>query len=137
MQDWQVEYELVDRKLSPKDVMRRSANFKNLRWNRDPIDRQVLIFGVSRTVPANERSELARCAAGSFSVPSKNIFDLTNHVRVAVTRILGKDVTGYKEMVIRDNGRVKLLTGITQSGAVTQNFTLALASLVLSEWSLI
>ena len=51
MQDWTTEYELVDKSLNSRDVVRRTASFRNLRWNRDALERQVLIFGVSRTVP--------------------------------------------------------------------------------------
>ncbi|MGY4478660.1 AAA family ATPase [Bradyrhizobium sp. USDA 3364] len=68
MQDWSIEYELVDQKFS-KDHIRRTASFKSLKWNRDAMDRQVLVFGVSRTVPASERKELLSCTSRKFSVP--------------------------------------------------------------------
>ena len=58
MQNWEIAYELIDRTLSKKDVIHRTASFKNLKWNRDALSRKVMLFGVARTVPANERTEL-------------------------------------------------------------------------------
>src|SRR5690554_1778191 len=50
MGNWEIQYELIDRSKVPNDSIRRTANYKRLRWNRDPLERQVLDFGVSRTV---------------------------------------------------------------------------------------
>lgn len=122
MQDWSIEYELVDKKLSAKDTIRRTASFKNRKWNRDSIDRNVIVFGVSRTVPANERRELVRCGSGSFSVPDKNITDFSDVVRTSVARILDKDVTGFKELRISSSGSVTLLTGMTKGGTGYSEF---------------
>jgi predicted ATPase len=116
MLDWSIEYEIVDRGVSKKDSIRRTANFKNLRWNRDPLDREVLIFGVSRTVPANERSELLRCASGKFTVPEGQVEALSETVSKAVSRILGKDVTGFRRLKVDPSGRVVFLTGRTKTG---------------------
>lgn len=116
MQDWSIEYELVDRSINPKDSFRRTATFKNARWNRDAPERHVRIFGVSRTVPANERSELLRCASGSFSVPEHQIVEFSNVLQTAVSRILGKDVKGFRELKIQASGEVTLLTGMTTAG---------------------
>lgn len=116
MQDWSIEYEIVDRELSKKDSIRRTASFRNFRWNRDPLDREVLMFGVARTVPANERNELLRCASSSFTVPDSRIEEFTSTVRDAVSRILGKDVSGFKKLRVDENGRVVLLTGKTKLG---------------------
>jgi hypothetical protein len=115
MQDWSIEYELIDRSVSKKDAVRRTANFKNLRWKRDPLDRQVLIFGVARTVPANERAELAKCASTRFSVPAEQVENLSATVCEAVSRILGKDIKGFQRLTIDKGGRF-LLTGKTKGG---------------------
>src|SRR5262245_54640445 len=116
MQDWSIEYEIVDRELNRKDLIRRTASFRNLKWNRDPPERPVLLFGVSRTVPANERSELLQCASGTFTVPADHEEDLPQTLREAVSRILGKDVTGFKRLRIDASGQVVLLTGKTATG---------------------
>lgn len=116
MQDWVIEYEIIDRTLNRKDVVRRTASFRNFRWNRDAPDRSVLLFGVNRTVPANERSELTRCMSGSFEVPSERIEEISNSVCSAVAAILGKDISGFKRMLVDKEGRTVLLTGKTKDG---------------------
>jgi len=122
MLDWSIEYEMIDRELSKKDLIRRTASFRNLRWNRDPLDRKVLVFGVSRTVPANERTEFLRCASSRFTVPEEQIEELSTTVRNAVSRILGKDVTGFKRLRINNDGRVVFLTGKTKKGVGYSEF---------------
>lgn len=122
MQDWSIEYEIVDRAISSRDVIRRTASFRNLRWNRDPLDRNVLLFGVSRTVPANERTELLRCASSTFAVPEDHVEELPSEVCARISRILGKDVAGFKRLRIDAGGRVVLLTGKTKSGAGYSEF---------------
>jgi predicted ATPase len=116
MQDWSIEYELIDKGLNPKDTIRRTASFKNLKWNRGAIERKVLVFGVSRTVPANERRELLLCASRNFSVPEKNIKHFSDVLGDAVARILSKDVKGFRELRIGQSGNVTLLTGVTGKG---------------------
>ena len=123
MQDWVIEYELIDRILSPKDaLLRRTASFRNARWNRDGADRQVLVFDVSRTVPANERSELRRCASGSFEVPANAVKTFSLDLQQAIARILNKDVSGFRQLSVDRLGRVTLLTGATRSGTSYSEF---------------
>jgi predicted ATPase len=121
MQDWSIEYDLVDRNLNPKDVVRRTASFRNQRWKRDALDRASLVFGVARTVPVNERTELLRCTSSNFEVAEDRIEELSETVKNAVSRILGKDVTGFRRLKIDDAGRV-LLTGKTSSGSGYSEF---------------
>ncbi|MBW8074538.1 MULTISPECIES: AAA family ATPase [Metallibacterium] len=122
MQDWSIEYEIIDRDLNKKDAVRRTASFRNQRWNRDAPDRRVLVFGVSRTVPANERPELVRCASNSFKVPEADVQELTEPVRQAVSRILGKNVTGFSRLRVDAKGRVTLLAGRTKDGKSYSEF---------------
>jgi predicted ATPase len=116
MQDWAIEYELIDKEANKKDAIRRTASFRNRRWNREALDRDVLLFGVSRTVPVNERPELIRCASSSFSVPDGQTTDFTEPVKIAVSRILGKDIAGFKQLLVDSRGEVTLLTGQTKTG---------------------
>ena len=122
MQDWSIEYEIIDRKMSPKDTVRRTASFRNARWNRDAVERSVLIFDVSRTVPANERSELLRCASSSFKVPDDAVRAFDPELQRAIARILGKDVSGFRQLNIDATGRVTLLTGATSAGTSYSEF---------------
>lgn len=116
MQDWSIEYEIVDRDISPRNSLQRTASFKSLKWNRDALNRQALLFGVSRTVPASERKELLRCTSRKFSVPDARVTPFSADINASVSRILGKDVSGFKEMKIQHGGNVTLLTGQTSSG---------------------
>ena len=122
MQDWVIEYEIIDKKLSPRDSLRRTASFRNARWNRDAVERPVLTFNVSRTVPANERSELLRCASNSFKVPAEAISEFSLEIQRSIGRILGKDISRFRQMYIDSAGRVTLLTGSTANGTSYSEF---------------
>lgn len=122
MQDWSIEYEIIDRALNTKDSVRRTASFKNARWNREAPERPVLLFGVSRTVPANEKSEMRWMATGRFAVPNANIEILSASVGEAVSRILGKDVTQYRTLRRDSKGNIHLLAGTTKGGTEFSEF---------------
>ena len=113
MQNWSLEYELIDKKVNAKSSFTRTSSFKNLRWSRDSIAREVAIFGVSRTVPANERGEMRQCASNNFSRPAKNISVIEDAVAIATEKILGKDVTAYTSIKVDSSGKITLLTGKT------------------------
>lgn len=122
MQDWSIEYEIIDRSSNPKDSIRRTASFKNHRWNRDAPERHVLIFGVSRTVPANERSDMAHMARRQFKIPDGNIRALEAAAGASISRILGKDVREYTTMHSSAAGAISLLGGQTNKGAKYTEF---------------
>lgn len=113
MQDWRFDYELLDRSIRKDDVVRRSANFRHYKWSREGLDRDVHIFGVSRTVPASERKEMRRCVSGRFEVASENITRLDQRVAIAVAKILDKDVSRFSLIKVDKTGRVTLLAGQT------------------------
>ena len=122
MQNWSIEYEVIDRQENKKDVIRRTATFSNLRWKRDALTRPVLLFGVSRTVPAIERKELSRCVSSRFTVPSARIEELAASISKAVSQILARDVTGFKRIKVDAAGRVTMLTGKTTAGTEYSEF---------------
>jgi predicted ATPase len=116
MQNWEIEYEIIDRDVNSKDVIHRTASFKSLRWKREAMNRQTMVFGVNRTVPANERAELLRCATSRFTVPNDRIDDIPNEVAKAVAKVLGKDISGFRRLKIDSNNRYIFLTGKTKDG---------------------
>lgn len=116
MQNWRINYDLIDKNINQRDVINRTSKFTNLKWSREHISRNVAIFGVSRTVPAGERPEFSRCASNKFSVPSNRIFLLEDAVISASEKILGKDLAGYSRITVDNNGKVTLLTGRTDVG---------------------
>lgn len=122
MQDWSIEYEIVDRDILARNSIQRTASFKSLKWNRDAMNRQALLFGVSRTVPASERKELLSCTSRKFSVPEAQVTPFSSDINEAVSRILGKDVSGFKEIKVDIGGNVTLLTGQTMAGVGYSEF---------------
>jgi predicted ATPase len=122
MQDWSIEYEIVDRDISARGSVQRTASFKSLKWNRDALGRQAILFGVSRTVPASERKELLSCTSRKFAVPESRVTPFSEEINDAVSRILGKDVSGFKQLQVHANGQVTLLTGKTSSGVGYSEF---------------
>lgn len=122
MQDWKIQYELVDRDVKPRDPVQRTATFRSFRWYRDALSREVSIFGISRTVPANERTEMKKCASNRFSVAPDRIETIGTAVATAVGQILGKDISQYSRVKVDKKGRVSLLTGQTANGVGYSEF---------------
>lgn len=116
MANWAIEYELVDKHIRTNDTLQRTASFKRERWRRDALDRETLVFGVARTVPASERVELQRCVSNNFEVPRDRIAVLPQTAVEAIRRVLGKDVSKFSEMAVDEKGRVSLLAGVTREG---------------------
>ena len=116
MQDWKIEHTLLDQTIRRGSPIQRTASFRSLKWYRDSLERQVSVFGVSRTVPASERQELSRCASNRFTVRPEQILPLSVGVSRAVEKILGYDVSGYSDIRFDPRGRVSLLSGRTSTG---------------------
>lgn len=111
MQDWKMEYELIDKTIRPRDVVTRVASYRQSRWNRQALKRDCVLFGVARTVPATERKELRRCASPSFTYAPERIEKLADNVKTSVQRILGKDVSQFSLAKVDTKGAVTLLSG--------------------------
>lgn len=116
MLNWKIEYEAVDQQARANDTVRRTAKYHNLKWARNTLEREVLVFGVSRTVPAAERKELRRCVSNKFEVDEDRIDDLSEAVSTSVASILDKDVSGYKHIRVDERGLVTLLSGVNEAG---------------------
>jgi predicted ATPase len=114
MKDWSVEYQLIDRDLNPRLPVPRTASFKQAKWNRTAVEREVLIFGVERTVPATERRELVKAVGSKFAAARE--IALTDAVATNISKILGKPIEGYNKLFVDAAGRVSLFAGQTQAG---------------------
>ncbi|GAB2806273.1 hypothetical protein GCM10027176_09070 [Actinoallomurus bryophytorum] len=114
MKDWSVEYELIDRDINARISVSRVASFKQAKWNRTAVDRQVLIFGVERTVPATERRDLVKAAGGTFVAAAE--VALSPEVSAHVAKILGRPIEGYNRLSVDKAGRVTLFAGSTPRG---------------------
>ncbi|MFF8263496.1 ATP-dependent endonuclease [Streptomyces virginiae] len=93
MKNWRVEYEILDKREQSSTTISRTASYLKAKWNRDAVERDVLVFGVSRTIPASERKELSKFIGGTFEGFSEE--QLTAPVIEAVESILGKDAANY------------------------------------------
>jgi ABC-type multidrug transport system ATPase subunit len=113
MQNWSIEYEIIDRSLSGSQPLRRTASFRRAKWNRDAPSRTTHVFGVHRTVPANERVELQRCISNRFTVSDDRISLVDEAVAREIGHILGKDVRGFSIIPVGPKDKFSLLAGIT------------------------
>jgi predicted ATPase len=103
MSDWSIGYEIVQKNKSPSQLISRSARFKRSKWVRDDlIERDVLYFGIQRTVPAGERREFKKFATVNYKFSgSRN--ELASAIQEQVARVLGKDVSRFQQAAISDS----------------------------------
>jgi len=122
MLNWKIEYEAIDKSIKTNDTIRRTAKYHNLKWARSTLDREVLVFGVSRTVPAAERKELRKCVSNYFEVDEDKVLSFPGEVARSVSAILDKDVSEYKNIQVDDKGNVTLLSGVNSVGETFSEF---------------
>jgi predicted ATPase len=114
MVKWSIEHLVIDKGLDARLQIRRSVNFPTSKWNRNPFDRDVLVFGVNRTVPATERPELRKAQGGAFTASSEAV--LPGLVASEAEKILGKSIAGYSELEVTASGRATLYAATDPSG---------------------
>ncbi len=123
MQHWKIEYRIGDKGVNPRNEISRTAIFSNYKWTRDGLlSRNTLIFGVSRTVPATERTELKVFANSKFEMPNENIVKLEETICEKVGRILDKDISEFSRVESTSNTRLNMLTGMTNDGGSYTEF---------------
>jgi AAA domain, putative AbiEii toxin, Type IV TA system len=122
MQDWELNYELIDKSMSPRETLKRTANYKRFKWNRNPLSRSVLVFGVSRTVPPIEKSSFSKYASNSLTFKPEQIVQLPADVAQYIGRILGKDVSNFNSVKVSASGDINLLAGNTAGGVQYSEF---------------
>ncbi|WP_309138679.1 AAA family ATPase [Nocardia cyriacigeorgica] len=120
MQNWSIEYELIDRSLNARLPVTRTASFKRLKWNRNAVERDVRLFGVDRTLPATERQNLRKATAGSFLAVKEE--HLPAEVTAQAEKILGKPITGYQQLYLDAEDRVSMFAGVTRRGEPYSEF---------------
>jgi predicted ATPase len=117
MQNWSVEYDVIDRELARSNPQR-TASFRRAKWNRTALTREVRIFGVARTVPATERRDLAKAVGSGFTAKSETQLDPA--VVTAAERVLGKPMTGYASLGVDSAGKVTLYAASTARGTYSE-----------------
>jgi len=114
MANWGVSFELIEKSKNLTQLIPKSARFKNKKWARDEvIERSVIYFGITRTVPAGERTEFKKIATPSYRHLGKRIA-ISEEIIEHVAKILGKDISLFevaslasgKEFYIGGDGKV-------------------------------
>ncbi len=96
MAGWRIEYELVDKRQNPRQLVKRSSNFRQAKWVRgDVADRNVLFFGIERTVPAGEKTKYKQLMRSTY-VHRPPLEALDPMVATQVEHILGRSVADYR-----------------------------------------
>ncbi|CAA7626026.1 conserved hypothetical protein [Candidatus Terasakiella magnetica] len=89
MSGWRVEYEIVDKKINARQLTKRSSNFRQAKWVRgEVVDRDVLFFGIERTVPAGEKARYKKLMRSTY-VHRPPLEPLHDSVVTQVEHILG------------------------------------------------
>jgi predicted ATPase len=95
MQDWKAEYEIIDKAEKPEGFFTRTAKFHNRKWVRESAPkRDVRYFGISRTVPASEKTIFQRISKKGFS-PQGGLALISSNVAEKTALILGRPVERY------------------------------------------
>lgn len=112
MEDWKVEYEILDRGASKTTgVLMRTAKFGSSKWRReDFLDREVLQFPIKRTVPAGEQTRYKRFI-GIKQRSDFKVENLPSEVASHAGRILGKDLSDFKIGRFKTSDKDYLLLG--------------------------
>jgi predicted ATPase len=96
MGGWRIEYELIDKRLNPRQLIKRSSNFRQAKWVRGEVaDRNVLFFGIERTVPAGEKTKYKKLMRSTY-VHRPPLEALDSTVATQVEHILGRSVADYR-----------------------------------------
>jgi predicted ATPase len=96
MSGWRIEYDLIDKAINPRQLVRRSSNFRQAKWVRgDVADRQVLFFGIERTVPAGEKTRYKTLMRSTY-VHRTPLEPLDPMVARQVEHILARSVADYR-----------------------------------------
>lgn len=96
MSGWRVDFEIIDKGQNPRQTVKRSANFRQAKWVRgDVADRDVLFFGIERTVPAGEKTVFKALARSTYEHLAP-ISQIEPGIAKQVEHILGKAVSDYK-----------------------------------------
>lgn len=96
MSGWRVEYDLIDKSLNARQLIKRTSSFRQAKWVRaDVVDRPVVFFGIDRTVPAGEKTRYKQLMRSTY-VHRSALEPLSAEVARQVEHILGKSVADYR-----------------------------------------
>ena len=108
MDDWKIEYEIIDKSRNPKGMIRSSTSFKDNLWVREvDCNRTIRFFSINRTVPIAEnpsfthkrRLRIANDADGS-TITTEPVEEI-DHVKSEGEKILGKSLAHFQLVRIK------------------------------------
>lgn len=104
MDDWKLEYELVDKVVNPKGTVRAEVTFQKEKWSGNGIiSRPVKMLGISRTVPALENASFAfkrklttpDTPEDNTTISTEEVEEFAN-IKCEAERILGKSLGNFQ-----------------------------------------
>lgn len=114
---WRVQYEMAEK---GKSSAVRTASYPRSKWDRNSISRPINLFGVTRTLPATERTDLQRFIGGTFKGQQETL--LSEDTVKAVERILGKEANKYLLVGASRTSTKKLYAAETEDGQAYSEF---------------
>jgi AAA15 family ATPase/GTPase len=96
MAGWKIEYEITDKTINSRQLIKRSSSFKKSKWVRDNLlERDVVYFGIERTVPAGEKTKYNKLKSRAYHF-DRALSILSQNTSEEIERILGKDVNDFQ-----------------------------------------
>jgi energy-coupling factor transporter ATP-binding protein EcfA2 len=118
MDDWLIEYDIIDKAVNPKGMVKSTTSLKNNTWSRSTkSERSVTFFSINRTVPVAEnpgfthkrrlrfnaqgkRTLKARRESAEITMSTEPVDDI-DHIKTEAERILGKSLAYFKLLRIK------------------------------------
>lgn len=101
MANWSIEYEVIDKGIDPRNLVKRTCNFRRTKWRRseDLLSRPVAYFGINRTVPAGEKPSFKKLMGGTYRHEG-TLSPLPESALGEIEKTLGKSVTDFRQTEI-------------------------------------
>lgn len=120
MANWRIDYDIIDRSVNASGIFTRNARFASAKWRRDNVpDRPVVIIPIQRTVPANEQNRFKRFI-GMGNETDITTSSIDANVSACVSRILGKDASGYERITLNKDTSKSILVGMKDANDYSQ-----------------
>lgn len=108
MNNWEIEYELIDKSVNPQGSVRYCVTLENDKWDGiNSVNRPIKSLGINRTVPALENATFAykkkltsHDSKGESTTISTQEIEEFNLIKKEVERILGKSLGDFKLLAV-------------------------------------
>lgn len=106
MDDWQIDYEVIDKSLNKTGLVLSTTTFSKHAWHHtDDLQRRVVFFSINRTVPIAENSSFSHkrllrynrqgSNGAKLTISTETISDI-EHIKSEAEKILGKSLRHFK-----------------------------------------